>query len=136
MQIEQNTNAIVQNTSDIDNLVQAEVYSTDEVKTNKKWINNKPIYRKVIDIGNLPDNTTKSVASGVNFNNATLVKMYGICKHSSNNVSFPLPFSNPSTLGFSIMLNMDNSNNIVITTGTDRTGYYGYVIIEYTKTTD
>lgn len=133
-------NLTTQNKSDlvnaINSIVDSEVYSTDEVKTNKVWIDGKPIYRKVINVGNLPNNTNKSVASGVNFNNAMLVKMYGVCKHSSSNVSFPLPFANPSTLGYSIMLNMDNSNNIIVTTGTDRTGYYGYVIIEYTKTTD
>ena len=32
-----------------------DVYSTDEVKTNKVWIDGKPIYRKVVDCGALPN---------------------------------------------------------------------------------
>ncbi len=35
------------NTSDIQNIKDGEIYSTSEVKTNKKWIDAKPIYRKV-----------------------------------------------------------------------------------------
>lgn len=127
--------AITQNTNDIEEIKDAEVYSTSEVKTSKVWIDGKSIYRKVIDIGALPDNTQKAVASGVDFSTAFLVKMYGVCKHSSSNVCFALPFSNPSTLGYSIMLNIDSQNNVVVTTGTDRTEYTGYVIIEYTKPT-
>ena len=37
-------------------------YSTDEVKTDEKWIDGKPIYRKTIICGALPNNTTKNVA--------------------------------------------------------------------------
>ena len=127
--------AITQNTNDIEEIKDAEVYSTSEVKTSKIWIDGKSIYRKVIDIGALPDTTQKAIASGVDFSTAFLVKMYGVCKHSSSNVCFALPFSNPATLGYSIMLNIDNQNNVVVTAGTDRTEYTGYVIIEYTKPT-
>jgi len=127
--------AITQNTNDIEEIKDAEVYSTSEVKTSKVWIDGKSIYRKVIDFGALPDTTQKTVASGVDFSTAFLVKMYGVCKHSGSNVCFALPFSNPATLEYSIMLNIDNQNNVVVTTGTDRTEYTGYVIIEYTKPT-
>lgn len=40
-------------------------YSTAETLTNKKWINGKPIYRKVINFGTLPNANSKSVAHGV-----------------------------------------------------------------------
>ena len=38
------------NTSDIQDIKDGEVYSTNEIKTNKIWINGKPIYRKVFDV--------------------------------------------------------------------------------------
>lgn len=126
-------------TSDTSSVVDAinETYKNNTYSTTEqvvgKWIDGKSIYRKVIDIGALPDTAQKTVASGVDFSTAFLVKMYGVCKYSGSNVSFPLPFANPATLEYSIMLNIDNQNNVVITTGTDRTGYFGYVIIEYTK---
>lgn len=37
------------NTSEIQSMKDAEIYSTDEVKTNKKY-NNEPIYRRIIKI--------------------------------------------------------------------------------------
>lgn len=124
------------NSTNIANIINAEVYSTTEVKTNSVWIDGKPIYRKVIDIGNLPNNSSKSIATGIDFNYATLVKLYGFAKFSSNNICFPLPLASPAVLGYAIMINVDNSNNVVVSTGTDRSSYSGYVIIEYTKTTD
>ena len=36
-----------------------------EVLTAERWIDGKPIYRKVIDFGALPDTTTKSVLHGI-----------------------------------------------------------------------
>lgn len=119
----------------INDLVE-DVYSNNEIKTNKVWINGKPIYRKVINIGNLPNATSETIATGINFNNARLINMFGFCKFDSNNVSLPLPFNNPSNLNDAISINIDNSNNVIVLTGRDRSGYSGYVIIEYTKTTD
>ena len=36
-------------------------YSTNEVKTGGKWIDGKPIYRKVVDFGALPNASEKTV---------------------------------------------------------------------------
>ena len=40
-------------------------YSYSEVATNKRWVNGKTIYRKVINFGTLPNANSKSVAHGV-----------------------------------------------------------------------
>ena len=42
-----------------------DIYYTSEVKTNKKWIDNKPIYRKVITANSLPNNSTMSLSHGI-----------------------------------------------------------------------
>lgn len=52
-----------------------DTYSTTETKTNKVWIGNKPIYRKVLDITNIG-------ASGNEYNHGisnfgTLIDVYG-----------------------------------------------------------
>ena len=94
-------------------------------------IDNKDVYVKRINFGSLPNATSKSVATGINFNNHTLIKIEGIAKYSGNAIAFALPFAHPSRLDFSIMVNIDASNNIVVTTGTDRSSYLGYFNIYY-----
>lgn len=32
-------------------MIEKDVYSTEEIRTNEKWIDGKPIYRKMVDIG-------------------------------------------------------------------------------------
>lgn len=40
-------------------------YSSEEINTGKTWIDGKTIYRKVISIGNLPNNTTSLSPHGI-----------------------------------------------------------------------
>lgn len=94
-------------------------------------VDGKDVYVKRIYFGSLPNNTTKSVATGIDFSTYTLYEIIAKAKYYNNNVTFPIPFANPSTLGYSIMINLDNSNNIVITTGSDRTNYNAWVNIYY-----
>lgn len=108
-----------------------EAYSTNEVKTNKVWIDGKPIYRKVIDIGELPNTTIKSVSHGIS-SLGSVVKTYGIA--ISNGSQLPLPFvslSSANCIMYAIL-----ATTIDINTGSDRTSYSGWVVVEYTKTTD
>ena len=42
-----------------------DIYSTSEVKTNRKWIDSKPIYRKVITANSLPNNSSTTINHGI-----------------------------------------------------------------------
>lgn len=106
---------------------QKDYYSTSEIKTNKIWIDNKPIYRKIIDVGYLPNNTTKAVDTGLT--GVVIVQMYGIARNSSN-ATLTIPEANG---GNSIRLVYNASNQVEIGTTYDRSSFYGYVILEYTK---
>lgn len=64
------------NTSDIQGIKDAEVYSTSEIKTNKKWIDGKPIYRKTFT-GTTENDGTTLITSEFNDNSITLIKSYG-----------------------------------------------------------
>ena len=64
-------------------------YSTTEVKTNKVWIDGRPIYRKVVDTGALPNSTTKTVAHGLT-NVREVVSIAGIAY--GENAAMSLPF--------------------------------------------
>lgn len=102
-------------------------YSISEVKTNKVWIDNKPIYRQVISF------TTPNSASDFNIGNisniSNLISLKGI-------VDNKLPIPNDWANQFSVSLRI---NSGVVQGRIDWEDYYnksGYAIIEYTKTTD
>lgn len=110
-------------------------YSTTEVRTNRTWIDGKPIYKKTIDYGQLPDSIPVTVNSGIT-GSVTVVNIYGIGIASSGNC-FPLPYVNMFNAGDNIELVwLGGSNEIRISTSSDKSGIHGYVTVEYTKATD
>ena len=102
-------------------------YSTDEVKTGGKWIDGKPIYRKVVDVGTLPNATNKTVLHNIQ-NIDSVVNLKLIAKDNTNNIICNFG-------GKELSIYVDNSN-IIIKTDNNFTGYTSYSVIEYTKTTD
>lgn len=110
-------------------------YSTNEVKTGGKWIDGKPIYRKVVDFGALPNATIKGVSFD-NINVDTFVKIEGTAM-SSNSTAITIPFADVSNVTQSISI-FANSTSVSINTGSvNRLDYNKcYITLEYTKTTD
>ena len=97
------------------------------------WIDGKPLYRKTIDLGNLPNNSTKTVATGLNFStDCKCRKIEGIAIYA-NGLSLPMPYVSAN---YPIVINIDSSNRISVQTNNDRSGATGYAIIEYTKNND
>lgn len=96
--------------------------------------NYRDVYRKVIDTGGLPNNTSKSVAHGIPFSSSySVTRIYGAAT-SPNTTWIPLPYASP-TLANNISLEANNTN-VVITTGSDRTSFTrSFVVIEWITTT-
>jgi microcystin-dependent protein len=109
-------------------------YSTEE-KVVGTWIDGKPIYRKVIDFGIFPNSTHKEVQHNIS-NLQNFVKIDGIAIRNDNNFwqAIPLTYRNADT-GYNTSLTATQSK-VVITCDADRSMFNGYVILEYTKTTD
>lgn len=105
-------------------------YSTDEVKTGGKWIDGKPIYRKTISCGALPNNTTKNVAHGIS-NIGKVIRSDG---YSNNNAGIQIPV--PYVSGIPLSIWADNTNIVIQTSGDYTTYVNTYITLEYTKTTD
>ena len=102
-------------------------YSTEEVKTGGTWIDGKPIYRKVVDVGTLPDATSKTVLHNIqNLNKVLEAKLVANDSISSVVCDF----------GGKELAIYANMENIFIVCGNNFSEYSGYVILEYTKTTD
>jgi hypothetical protein len=108
-------------------------FTTTEQKTGGTWTDGKPIYRKVIDFGALPNAGDKSV----NHNISNLNKMISIKGTSANGIQvFPIPFVNPSGIQYQIAI-FTTVTQITIRTGYDRRDFTNTrIILEYTKTTD
>lgn len=105
-------------------------YSTTEQNTGRLWIDGKTIYRKVINLGSLPNATPGSVAHGIS-NLSTVVSLSGFATNGT--VFLPLPLARYNNFASQIGLYADKTN-VVVEPGNDRTAYTGYVIMEYTKT--
>lgn len=109
-------------------------YSTNEIIVGK-WVDDKPIYRKVIDFGYLPDgSSTKSVAHNIS-NISEIIKIEAMA--NDNGSFFPIPFA-PVPFMFSnssISIRVD-STNVNINTTADFTNRTAKIILEYTKTSD
>ena len=109
-------------------------YSTSEVNTGKKWIDGKPIYRKTIDCGALPNATSKAVAHNIT-NVDFVVSMQGVASIPGGN-KIPLPFVDTTTFPNEVQM-YTTSNDVVLRAQGNRSNYTNtYVTIEYTKTTD
>ena len=112
-----------------DNLEQ---YSTGEIRIGT-WLG-KPLYRKVIDCGMLPNATTKTISTGLS-NVSAILKLYGTAY--SGGTMLPIPHASAQNLTAAIAAFLTNSyGTLTIQTGSDRSTLKGYIVLEYTKTTD
>lgn len=106
-------------------------YSTEEVNTGKKWIDGKPIYRRVID------DWTPSVSSSydvTSWNIDKMVNIGGFIVEVNGNI-LNIPYYVGSHDGLAIHLNNTKTSLIAIITGSYATTNV-VAVIEYTKTTD
>ena len=105
----------------------ATTYSTTEVDTGKKWIDGKPIYRKVFNYGQLPNNASVGVNHNIPID--TPISCLGtVVRTTGTSAAWTLPTAN-------MFIDLDRSQ-VYITTESDRSDLSGIAIIEYTKTTD
>ena len=109
-------------------------YSTAEQDTGNTWINGKKIYRKVIDCGNAPNATQKSVPTGISNLELLIKGDMTFYPESGTGNMMTVPFINPSALEYSFGWNIDTmTNQINITTTTNQSAKKCFVILEYTK---
>ena len=120
-----------------------DTYSTSEVKTNKVWIDGKPIYRKVYPITiTEPVSVTEIIITldtTINKNNAKLISYGGYLEPgtSGDNYMKGIPYIFRTTGGdyASIACAISSSGIEMIYTYINP-GNTGYVWVEYAKTTD
>jgi len=123
--------AINELNTNINSLDDRDNYSTTEQVVGT-WIDGKPIYRKVIQCGVLPNSANKDVAHNIQ-NFGTTIKCNGMAVRTSDKRALPIPDSTPSA---EIVCGATNTN-VYITTNNDRSSFdNSFLVLEYTKTTD
>ena len=81
----------------------------------------RPVYRKVINFGALPNTGTTNVAHGITFpttNTHTFTRIYGCSTDPVANTYIPIPYASP-ILANNIEISIDTTH-VTITTGNDR----------------
>jgi len=109
-----------------------------EITTGKKYIPQsgsveyREISRFTLEVGPLPNNTTKNVAHGLTNVDATfrLLSMWGGATNTTSFISIPLPHT--SIAGNPVEIMMD-ATNFIIKTNADYSNFdHAVIIIEYT----
>lgn len=110
-------------------------YSTSEVETGKYWIDMKPVYRKVVNLGALPNGAVKDVAHDIS-NLDTIVSVSCCAYAPSADTFMPIPFVTVDSTAAQVRVTISKTA-INIQTGTNRNAFStAHAILEYTKTTD
>lgn len=112
----------------VDELGAASAFSFDEVKIGT-WVDGKPLYRKMIDFGELPNNGPREVSPSI-----------PDLKTGHINIGESYWFKNTATVYTFVHPEIVNviwtGTKIIITTNTDLSDHKSFVCLEYTKTTD
>lgn len=109
------------------------VYSQNETDTGKIWINGKKIYRKVILLPEIAKNTEHRIDLS-SLAASSYIQLYGFVK-VGNNYFIPLLNSDEKTLTLNTFIGITN-NVLRLINGAEREILSGFVVLEYTKTTN
>ncbi len=115
-----------------------DIYSTSETLTNKVWIDNKPIYRKVLIVGSITSTSVTNIALP-NEVDTLLPNLCGMLYDSTGN-GYPINYNNIYNVQVDIgsfYQRISSTNKKISLKQYGNFGIAsGYIIIEYTKTTD
>lgn len=118
--------------SAVNELKSGEIYSTTEVKTNKVWINGKPIYRTTFTI---TVGTSGGTASISGYPIETITQIIGTMKIQNQNQFRPIPVYGSNANYNPLEINIGNQISVGSSGGNFSIGT-AYITLEYTKTTD
>ena len=98
-----------------------------------QYLNSAPIYQKMINIGTLPNNTTKSINTGITDADYIWIDAENSFAFSGG-ASYPIPYVDPKAVANSIGVRITGYGaNIIVSTGTNWSSYAGLVTVKYTK---
>lgn len=111
-------------------------YSTEEVKTGSRWIDGKPIYRKVIHYSKPANETTSSIPFAEYPTIETIINISGMSKISSSWRMFPNLYSEDVSTYNQSIYDINETILVCYSTWYAQRAAEIYITLEYTKTTD
>ena len=102
-------------------------YSTGETLTAKVWTDGKPIYRIVVPLGAMPNNTNINFPHGVNPDVVVSLNLIGL----NGGIFYHFPLSSPG--GNESIRYWADATNITVNTEGNYNIYTATAIMEYTK---
>lgn len=108
------------------------VNASNEVLTGETFAG-KPVYQRLVDIGVLPNNTSKTINTGItNAYYFWIDPTYSMV--IAGGAGYPLPYVDPDNVANSIAARLiAHGQQVVITTRTNWSTYAGFVAVKYTK---
>lgn len=103
---------------------------TGSSKITNETFDGKPVYCKTVNTGNLPNDATKEISSGLTPSAIKVIRIEGMVYGDGD--SIPLPNPHPTVTNI-ISCYLRHDGKICITTGKDRTALSGFVQIYYTN---
>lgn len=110
-------------------------FDTSEANTGQNWIDDRPIYRKVLTFAEGPDgaspfNLPHGISGGFD-----LVRLHGMMKAGSGASAtfFPLPYLNANNTGHLELLKVEGDVSIVGQPDVSYSEWSGFVVLEYVK---
>lgn len=128
-------NAVCKAINDLDNgKVSKRILGVSAKETlTGEFLNANPIYTKMIEVGALPNNTVKTVPTGLSNLDYYWVDVSNSFCFSSGSF-YPIPHVEPKTIANSIGVRLTGYGaNLVVSTGADWSSYAGIVTVKYTK---
>lgn len=106
--------------------------STSNTKNQSASQDYRPVFRKVIDFGMLPNATSKSVAHGI-IADAIMTSISCTANNTGFTSKIPIPYASPTALNENISLEITDTH-VIIKTGIDRRSYTTcYIVLEFIK---
>lgn len=109
-----------------------DIYSTNEIKTNKIW-DGKPVYRKVIKDIDVTSSMNKII--NTDLSNVNVINIYGEYHTTDYNIVQTIPYVSQSKEYVIEIISMNKGANIRYRTASAFNGKSN-IVLEYTKTTD
>lgn len=109
------------------------VYSQNETDTGMLWFDGKKIYRKVILLPTIAKGAVYEYDL-TSFKPSTYIQLYGFVQDFQNQY-IPLLNSDTDNEIFNIFIRINN-NKLIVKMGTEKQILDGFVVLQYTKTTN
>lgn len=98
-----------------------------------EYFGGKPVYAKIIDIGAMPNNTTKTISTGIKGAGYFWIDPSNSMVRNSG-ASYPIPYVDPNQALSGIAVRIYNGGEtLAVWTKTSWSGYSGFVTVKYTK---